>query len=524
MPTSTTTAHGRVITVPPATPTAKSSATSMLLPLQAHILERMSPEITDIAKWAPPDGGVLLADSPDFSSYSTLQSASVAVRRRGGGGCDSARASVTGSEAVEVPRRVGGLLPGLGECDVVLVLADGSRLPVHSCLLATFSGAFRELFLGITGIGSGRCRRGHRRRGRHPSTQRSPNQKDRWHGGNGVSIINVSHPSALEGGERGMESAKKRDDGKEEAVVSKSMDKIPPAATQATTQLGTAKAVTSASDANSGCGGGGSGDDRGEISRREGEVNTSIAGNGRRLTEGDVLVPLVGPTVVSQLRQSDRTLAMATGGTERTIPAAAAVAQGTTQNVTASSRTVILTPFVTSCDEEERQARARDVLALLANNTATNDNTNSNNSNSKELFVQIPNVNIVTSSTASDYGIAAVPSGLTTLELVATVAVGAATTAAAEAAAVAGGTQVASTLTPAATLPATFVQDPTGCSASAVAWGEDRGEVLVRFWGAGTMAAVVKYLYCGRPPTDVVHDQDGLARLLVAATSLRMPR
>lgn len=46
---------------------------------------------------------------------------------------------------------VGGLLPSLGECDVVLVLDDGSRMPVHSCLLVAFSGTFRDLFLRRSG-------------------------------------------------------------------------------------------------------------------------------------------------------------------------------------------------------------------------------------------------------------------------------------------------------------------------------------------------------------------------------------
>ena len=55
-----------------------------------------------------------------------------------------------------------------------------------------------------------------------------------------------------------------------------------------------------------------------------------------------------------------------------------------------------------------------------------------------------------------------------------------------------------------------------------IEWGVARGEVLVRFWGPGTMAAVVRHVYTGRPPTEV--HADGLARLLSASASLRMPR
>ena len=55
-----------------------------------------------------------------------------------------------------------------------------------------------------------------------------------------------------------------------------------------------------------------------------------------------------------------------------------------------------------------------------------------------------------------------------------------------------------------------------------VEWGVSRGEVLVRFWGPGTMAAVVRHVYTGRPPSEV--HADSLARLLCASASLRMPR
>ena len=60
-------------------------------------------------------------------------------------------------------------------------------------------------------------------------------------------------------------------------------------------------------------------------------------------------------------------------------------------------------------------------------------------------------------------------------------------------------------------------------STAVLEWGPVRGEVFVRFWGAGTMAAVVKHVYSGRPPSENA-DPEGLTRLLAAAASLRMPR
>lgn len=97
------------------------SASASLLPLQTDICRLVSPEISELADSSPPDGGGLGEDPND---------------------------SLEGTQT----QYVGGLLPGLGECDVVLVLDDGSRLPVHSCLLAAFSGTFRDLFLRRNGL------------------------------------------------------------------------------------------------------------------------------------------------------------------------------------------------------------------------------------------------------------------------------------------------------------------------------------------------------------------------------------
>ncbi|CAM9211740.1 unnamed protein product, partial [Hapterophycus canaliculatus] len=75
----------------------------------------------------------------------------------------------------------------------------------------------------------------------------------------------------------------------------------------------------------------------------------------------------------------------------------------------------------------------------------------------------------------------------------------------------------------AASFAATTIAEQTARQPPAIVhWGSKRGEMCVRFWGAGTMAAVVQHLYTGEPPSGV--HVDGLGRLLVAAVSLRMPR
>lgn len=112
---------------------SRSGATT--LPLQADVFQAISPEISVVAESAPPDGGGL--DEGSCQSFDV----------RAGLSGDSCR-SWLGEENTETAKEyVGGLLPALGECDVVLVLDDGSRLPVHSCLLAAFSTTFCDLFL-----------------------------------------------------------------------------------------------------------------------------------------------------------------------------------------------------------------------------------------------------------------------------------------------------------------------------------------------------------------------------------------
>eukprot|EP00903_Cladosiphon_okamuranus_P021748 g19996.t1 len=99
---------------------APAPASASLLPLQTDLFQLVSPEVSELADSSPPDGGGLDEDPND---------------------------SFEGSQTYYV----GGLLSGLGECDIILVLDDGSRLPVHSCLLAAFSGTFRDLFLRRSG-------------------------------------------------------------------------------------------------------------------------------------------------------------------------------------------------------------------------------------------------------------------------------------------------------------------------------------------------------------------------------------
>lgn len=112
-----------------------AAARATALALQTDVLKAMSPEITEVADSAPPDGGGL-----EEVSYQSFEVQSGLSGDSGG--------SWQGGKNAEVAKEyVGGLLPALGECDVVLVLDDGSRLPVHSCLLAAFSRTFCDLFL-----------------------------------------------------------------------------------------------------------------------------------------------------------------------------------------------------------------------------------------------------------------------------------------------------------------------------------------------------------------------------------------
>lgn len=144
---------------------AASSAAASLLPLQTDMLRLMSPEISELAASSPPDGGGLEDDPSDGSgaregachgSGGPWQGEAVTLCResRGapsGAGVPTEESTKEGGRS-RTQQYVGGLLPGLGECDVVLVLDDGSRLPTHSCLLAAFSGTFRDLFLRRNGL------------------------------------------------------------------------------------------------------------------------------------------------------------------------------------------------------------------------------------------------------------------------------------------------------------------------------------------------------------------------------------
>lgn len=141
-----------------------ASAAANMLPLQTDVSQLMPPEISEFADSAPPDGGGLEEDPDDTfdvregscgDSGRFWQGEDTAFRResRGpsAGAGESTELSIT-EKGGNRTQYVGGLLPGLGESDVTLVLDDGSRLPAHSCLLAAFSGAFRDLFLRRDGL------------------------------------------------------------------------------------------------------------------------------------------------------------------------------------------------------------------------------------------------------------------------------------------------------------------------------------------------------------------------------------
>ena len=276
----------------------------------------MPPEIADITESAPLNGGGLEENTLSHRGFDDGE----AVLKRGSGSWPD-RPKTEGGDT----ERVGGLLPALGECDVVLILEDGSRLPAHSCLLASFSGTFRDLFL--------------RRRGHH----------------------------------HGRDSRKSN---------------------------GTASASIS-----------------------------------------------VG--------------AFAAVGDRASIAAAGHVRE----------------------DHEQMCSRARDVQALLEWREASGWGSRSG----AALKKRPPPASAPVAAVA--------------------VAVAAAVASLKPCSPVENDTRQRRRQQPAALF---------------IKWGAARGEVLVRFWGPGTMAAVVRHIYTGRPPTEV--HADGLARLLSASASLRMPR
>lgn len=135
------------------------------LPLQVDIFQNLSPEVSEISGSAPPNGGGLEVDPQDdcdmlegvsLDMSEMWRDEDLARRDPSAGGSNETAAE---REAATRPGRsveyVGGLMPALGECDIELVLEDGSRLPAHSCLLAAFSGTFCDLFLRR----HGRCSR-----------------------------------------------------------------------------------------------------------------------------------------------------------------------------------------------------------------------------------------------------------------------------------------------------------------------------------------------------------------------------
>lgn len=145
----------------------EAGGATRLVALQTCLLECQSPDIRHAADTAPLNGGGLQSEglvpeiielfddlesiAQDSAGRSTSVSESIATLSRTP---DESGLSEKGERVEEAIERrssrveyVGCRMSALGECDVVLVLEDGSRLPVHSCLLAAFSGAFRDLFV-----------------------------------------------------------------------------------------------------------------------------------------------------------------------------------------------------------------------------------------------------------------------------------------------------------------------------------------------------------------------------------------
>lgn len=141
----------------------------MLLPLQSDIADAISPELAWIADSAPLDGGGLEVDyattphgfDNDQDQHDDVRSVMSGVngfiaspwqqlpKRLPPGNREK------DSEAARIRMKlkkekkfeyIGGLMRSFGHCDAVLVVEDGSRIPVHACLLAAFSGTFRDLF------------------------------------------------------------------------------------------------------------------------------------------------------------------------------------------------------------------------------------------------------------------------------------------------------------------------------------------------------------------------------------------
>lgn len=162
-----------------------SITATMLLSLQTDLVGLVSPEVLEMADSAPLDGSGLFEEDCSGVDHTA---GGVILTGHGVGGLSgrrrpaaAARGRHAGADSLErwkgdtttkgpamggvaEVEYVGGLSRALGECDAVVVLYDGSRLPVHSCLLAAFSGTFRELFL-VSGSRRVRHRRRHHHRG-----------------------------------------------------------------------------------------------------------------------------------------------------------------------------------------------------------------------------------------------------------------------------------------------------------------------------------------------------------------------
>lgn len=164
------------------------------LSFQTDLLDSMSSDIAEADESTASNGSRVLIDSQriqaSFQARDVTYGAGESAKSIVGGVIERAAAAAAGGERPiktddKKVNRVGGLLPGLGECDAVLILADESRLPVHSCLLAAFSGAFRDLFLGFSDCHrpNERCRSAYPRRcgcccdGSNPSPVCTPGAK-----------------------------------------------------------------------------------------------------------------------------------------------------------------------------------------------------------------------------------------------------------------------------------------------------------------------------------------------------------
>lgn len=425
------------------------NADPTILPSQTEILECMSPEVREVAESAASlngGGGGVLEDS-DYMKASLSRWTSCwgecscrggVVREQSGtfsegnGGWDNCEHFET--ERDEKMASAGGFLPGLGECDAVLVLADGSRLPVHACILAAFSGEFRDLFLPRNGSG----REGSGRRSRTSSN----NQPTR---------------------------------DKEEDMVTLSVDE------HSTAALGgrTTTPVRPADEARP-C----RGDSSGSGEKRSSADRIRIAGSCMASMESKV--QSIRPTVSSlRIEGAGETLSANEGTYSPRAAAAAALAARA--GVTAE------------LDVEELHSRTNAIYAVLVEESpaycrqAAGDARPRSSPRSRHTTSKAPAVDKPEPQPPGEIDAASF----------------AAATAAAYSAMASTNHRAGNRKTPR--------------KLATIGWGMETAEVFVRFCGAGTMAAIIKHCYFGRPPTGFEHPK-GLLQLLVAATSLQMSR